>query len=262
MNGLFRRLARHVVGPEPVTARSMARLPFAPPPDMLPAEYAQRPAADAPPEIAAVAATVPGSRREDPGSARAAAAEAPTPPQVRTAAAAAVVKRVPPPTAREEDPLPSATRRPADPAAGPPSASALPPEPAGGRPGTGAIPAPDTGSVPIASALRPAAPAAGVETPAVASPPALIPDGAGARDHEIRASERLPHAAPGTPESRRTATSSSAPPDEPTEVHVHIGHIEVTAIQEAAPSGRRSPRSGPQPMSLQEYLAKRQRGRS
>jgi len=43
------------------------------------------------------------------------------------------------------------------------------------------------------------------------------------------------------------------------EVHVHIGRIEVTAIQEPAPRPRAA-REGPKPMSLDEYLTKR-RGR-
>ena len=45
---------------------------------------------------------------------------------------------------------------------------------------------------------------------------------------------------------------------QPNEVHVHIGRIEVIAVREppaAAPA--RVKRNGPQPMSLDEYLAKR-----
>jgi hypothetical protein len=45
---------------------------------------------------------------------------------------------------------------------------------------------------------------------------------------------------------------------EPSEVHIHIGRIEVTAVHEAAPP-RRLPAPRPSPMSLDAYLAKRGR---
>jgi hypothetical protein len=45
---------------------------------------------------------------------------------------------------------------------------------------------------------------------------------------------------------------------EPSEVHIHIGRIEVTAMHEAAPP-RRPPVPRPSPMSLDAYLAKRGR---
>jgi hypothetical protein len=45
---------------------------------------------------------------------------------------------------------------------------------------------------------------------------------------------------------------------EPSEVHIHIGRIEVTAMHEAAPP-RRPPAPRPPPMSLDAYLAKRGR---
>jgi hypothetical protein len=45
---------------------------------------------------------------------------------------------------------------------------------------------------------------------------------------------------------------------EPSEVHIHIGRIEVTAVHEAA-SPRRPPVPRPPPMSLDAYLAKRGR---
>jgi hypothetical protein len=49
--------------------------------------------------------------------------------------------------------------------------------------------------------------------------------------------------------------------EETTEVHVNIGRIEVTAIHEPAPSQPAAPRRNP-PMSLDDYLARRQGGRS
>ena len=45
---------------------------------------------------------------------------------------------------------------------------------------------------------------------------------------------------------------------EPSEVHIHIGRIEVTAVHEAAPP-RRPAAPRPPPTSLDAYLAKRGR---
>jgi len=45
----------------------------------------------------------------------------------------------------------------------------------------------------------------------------------------------------------------------PDEIHVHIGRIEVTAVQEA-PKPKARAQHGQAPMSLDDYLAKRQRG--
>ena len=44
--------------------------------------------------------------------------------------------------------------------------------------------------------------------------------------------------------------------EETTEVHVNIGRIEVTAVQEAPPPRRPAPRTA-KAMSLDEYLARR-----
>jgi len=46
---------------------------------------------------------------------------------------------------------------------------------------------------------------------------------------------------------------------ESTEVHVHIGRIEVTAVPESSPT-RPARRPRREPMSLDDYLAQRQRG--
>jgi hypothetical protein len=60
----------------------------------------------------------------------------------------------------------------------------------------------------------------------------------------------------------RQATAPAAPsaaklsPQQADEVHIHIGRIVVTAIQESAPS-KREARKGPAPLSLDDYLAKR-----
>lgn len=50
----------------------------------------------------------------------------------------------------------------------------------------------------------------------------------------------------------------AAKTEEPTEVHVHIGRIDVTAVAEPA-APRRRPAAAPALMSLDTYLAKRSR---
>jgi hypothetical protein len=84
-------------------------------------------------------------------------------------------------------------------------------------------------------------------TPARDSPP-LDPS---ATDGRVRAATGESRAALHAPLA--AASRSEAP----NEVHVHIGRIEVTAVREAPPAGRKRPRGRP-PMSLGEYLAKRQ----
>lgn len=44
------------------------------------------------------------------------------------------------------------------------------------------------------------------------------------------------------------------------DVHIHIGSVEVTAVQEPAPPRRRPVSAGQPPMTLDAYLAKRSRG--
>lgn len=53
-----------------------------------------------------------------------------------------------------------------------------------------------------------------------------------------------------------SASASALPAREPDEVHIHIGRIEVTAIQESRPASKPS-RKGAAPLSLDDYLARR-----
>ena len=59
--------------------------------------------------------------------------------------------------------------------------------------------------------------------------------------------------------SQGASSANAANGDDSTEVHIHIGRIDVTAVQEAPPPRRRAA-AAPPPMSLEGYLA--QRGRS
>jgi hypothetical protein len=63
------------------------------------------------------------------------------------------------------------------------------------------------------------------------------------------------------PPVRRGATpqgSTAAPGEDNTEVHIHIGRIDVTAVHETPAARRRAP-GAPAPMSLDGYLAKQGR---
>lgn len=76
------------------------------------------------------------------------------------------------------------------------------------------------------------------------------------------AAQRQPPAAPVSM-AGQVAWAAHPPPraataEEPTEVHVHIGRIDVTAVPEPA-APRRRPAGAPAPMSLDSYLARRSR---
>lgn len=76
------------------------------------------------------------------------------------------------------------------------------------------------------------------------------------------ATPRQPPAAPVSV-AGQAAWAAHPPPraakaEEPTEVHVHIGRIDVTAVPEPA-APRRRPAGAPAPMSLDSYLARRSR---
>jgi len=67
---------------------------------------------------------------------------------------------------------------------------------------------------------------------------------------------RLPSSAPPTVAAAQQARPG-APAEHTTEVHVSIGRIEIAAVHEA-PAPRRPAAPARQPMSLEDYLAKRQ----
>ena len=71
----------------------------------------------------------------------------------------------------------------------------------------------------------------------------------------------LPSLAPQQERSRQSLPAVENDPESSTEVHVHIGRIEVTALQ-STPAIKRPGKRGVQPMSLDDYLARRGRGES
>ena len=225
MTGLLHRLAQRATG-SAWTVRSDLRLPFG-------AEGLERLQGDASAPL--MQAPVAGAQAAvRPGSAAAAARDCPA----QALHAEAVWSQAPMPPARE----PAPTRA--------PLATAAPAQPseATGATGTGAARA---AAVPaIAAALqtparpRPTPPRGGAEpAPLLPSQPSTA--GQAAPLHEtVRgpAAFALRHHAP-----------QSAAADQETEVHIHIGRIEVTALHEApAPKARRRERTPP--VSLDAYL--------
>lgn len=112
--------------------------------------------------------------------------------------------------------------------------------------------------VPVELPLQPAAqpslpPATGSEVGAVLRLPERT------LDKLVLPLPLLPASPPGAapaPATSASASASALPAREPDEVHIHIGRIEVTAIQESRPAGKPS-RKGAAPLSLDDYLARR-----
>lgn len=118
---------------------------------------------------------------------------------------------------------------------------------------------------PLASLWRPAedrlrataVPAEVPDTLLPSLPPTLLP-GTGRPAPERQGSPvwRAPSALP--PRTAADPAPAQAPQGGETEVHIHIGRIEVTALQEA-PRPKAKPRDRAQPMSLDAYLEQRRK---
>lgn len=102
----------------------------------------------------------------------------------------------------------------------------------------------------------PAARAAASSRPEAAGPARLMP----AATPRPTPAATMPVAGQSAWSAYSTARSPAraAKAEEPTEVHVHIGRIDVTAVHEPA-APRRRPAGAPAPMSLDTYLARRSR---
>jgi hypothetical protein len=83
-------------------------------------------------------------------------------------------------------------------------------------------------------------------------------DAAASHRNEPQPTRLLPLAATTPPRTVASAIPAQRPgaTDDSTEVHIHIGRIDVTAVHEPPPR-RRAPVTGNAPMSLDAYLAKR-----
>ncbi|MGD8357353.1 MAG: hypothetical protein PVJ33_05935 [Lysobacterales bacterium] len=268
MTGLFRRLARHVVGQPPTAVHAMTSLPFVPSAESASVDDVKF-ATEAPSASGPVAASA---------SARAEAWTAPMALQSGTPVAPFTANRQATPSRSPTAPTthPAPTREFASTVAGrvklaqadiasdtPAPARAVDPPP---QALTDEKPLPAAQRLPaskrrtaIANGEKQASPSVDAASTDVPPPmlqwPPIGSDVAGTHPPnppQVRATHAV-----GDKQDNFSATAS---PDEPTEVHVHIGRIEVTALSKAPPA-RGSPRGGKSPMSLQEYLERRQRGR-
>lgn len=266
MSGLFLRLAAQATGQRGML-HSPARLPYQAPPERLeqafPAWPAMAPAAEravvqrqqaAAPESSAVRLPPPIGREESARQAmpRAAAKESALP-----------LPQSPAPAGRHGEPIPSEPslwpdaplRNPVDTAmptrsAAPESSAtvqaqaALQPSASVDEPRAelSRLPRAELHADGHSSAPRPELRAAQPVPAAVALPPPLLPANA-------------PHA-PSPQQSAAPQVAPAVSAHAPDEVHIHIGRIEVTAIQENKPASKAS-RKGTPPLSLDAYLARR-----
>jgi len=254
MTGLLRRLARQVVGPEPIKVHAIARLPFVAPPATIADEGAGQPHSETGVPSAAAPTNIYAWRagRGEPSDRPRETAETPDRPPAQANSMPADAQT--PARAAGELTGPTERRRSAVSA----DKTRVPALLLGKRPQTSPW---HTGL--DNTAMRVPAPREGVTAPTADPPPpatprpVVTPPGAAG-------GERPADSGAGQPrrrQTRRRATPSSSRPDEAAEVHVHIGRIEITAVQEAS-AGRRKPAAGAQPLSLNEYLKRRRRGRS
>jgi hypothetical protein len=231
MSGLFHRLAAQAIG-RGRAVHSAARLAYTPPPP-LPEQTAEE-AAPAlvrhqPPAMAAVRAAAPAPRQS-------------------TRQAQASPDNGTPVSQPTSSPIPRAAPkdRPGDPLDGrPTAASRRSPE----EPGSEAVlePLSTTAREQNPTIFRddPGEPIGAAPLMTLASP--LLPPHPAQRNG-------LERRHPEPPSLDRRASF-----EETTEVHVNIGRIEVTAVQEAPPPRRGPPRTS-KSMSLEEYLARRRGG--
>lgn len=252
MSGLLQRLARQVVGPAPLMARARIAPRFAQLGDAaLAGDAAGVTAGNAPQRAASTnppAQTVaPDAKRIGATTTSAARAADATAEGARVAHAADVPghdgMRDTPYTVLDAPRQFAAPPRLLPPRTATPPAAAMDAEPAH-------TPAAAAGTT--ASFLSPASDTHAMPAPLFA---------AGTDSHPPRGAFAGTISGPGQQPPNRQSLSARLPdtrsPDSaPNEVHVHIGRIEVTALQDAPAAKPRT--RGRQPMSLDEYLARRQ----
>jgi hypothetical protein len=241
VTGLFHRLARQVVGPEPLRARTAARLPFAAPPAV---EAPQTPRQ-------AVAAPAAGRIDSDPAAEGRRESVLPAPPPLMAPAAQ---RREDSPPQRDERRAAAevATAGHAAPVEGPEAEDAAPRAEAA-VPSLPTAPArgwdPPTGRAGSAVAGR------GRRAEPAATPPPV----AAGRPEPLLAEVSPPPAAVRRAQAPAADRASGAGRPDPPEVHVHIGRIEVTSVADPPPSRGPAVRRAPT-LSLEDYLAKRRSG--
>lgn len=262
MSGLFHRLAQQAVGSEPGRVHTVTRLPFVSPP-----ETGASPEGMAAPADDRTHTTISPST---PSASAARAADMPdaVPPDAnrRQAGARPATKGASRRTTTFDDPSSSSERQASEPVLSGSedvidhTLSSMLDESIPTSVVADSAATPDSAfssqaesrrraTVGSASAMSPGEGESDSRMPA----PIIAPIAAAGAEH---AATRRLVSAPGVRERGGWLPVSTAADGEATEVHVHIGRIEVTATQEAA-SPRRQPAAGPKPMSLDEYLARR-----
>ncbi|SDC50674.1 hypothetical protein SAMN05444679_103238 [Variovorax sp. CF079] len=233
MTGLLHRLAQRATG-NAWTVRSDVRLPFG-------ADGLDRPQDDTAPPL--MEAAVPEThaparpRPPEPASLVTAAQEQAVPPLVQSPAVAAQSGRAQPVEAEA-----AATRTPV--------ATTTPAQPPGapGTPGTAAVPA--TAMPAMASLHTPARPQS-KPPPRREEPAPLLPSQPSTAGHVAPLAQTV-----RGPAAFALRPAPQAAASQETEVHIHIGRIDVTALHEA-PRPKARPRERTQPVSLDAYLAAR-----
>jgi len=254
MNGLLRRLAHHAANPSLPVIHAMARLPYIPAPELLPvmdtgtlpaaavSARSTRSATDAvePPSAALPTASTSSMLTRMTHIAR----ETPS----HTGSPCSTAAITPPADSSDTDPSPPQLME-TQQSNNPPPGTLQTATPATDRADSGSrLTETTTLEQPDSTApLQQLADCHSTLYPVM--PDALLPP--------VVSPFTLPSPAdPMTPTPAMQQATETA-----TEVHVHIGRIEVTALQESA-SPKPAARSRRNPMSLDDYLAQRQPGRS
>lgn len=268
MSGPLRRIARQMSNAAAPRVQAMTRLPYASPPELLPdtssesdlrapAQPQAPPQApmqndsQAPPEApASPTYQHPGSRdfmaRTHTKTSRYSHAE-----QLTQAGPAARAPRSPKAAIAPPAPAPSMAAPQSSTAHSPAGAAAA------ANPNAGADAAPPA-SAPEVTIKPPGEPDKGPPRTPVhhlsAAPPPLLDPHSTAPSPQTSSQARI---APGMPSPGHPLPAPAAV-HATDEVHVHIGRIEVTALQDTPTVTPRRKPKGRQPMSLDDYLAKRQ----
>lgn len=238
MSGLLHRLAAEATGRTGPRLHSMARIPFVAPPSLNDADQTRRPEPGL--DTTPAAPGVPWTSDPSPLA---------EPPLLLPAPRLDAAVDHPPAPGNEtrfqleQELRPVAQPRPA---LGQPATPQAPPPASASRTGPG----PEQGPTPRTERARPP------EAPRRSLSDPLL-DASRSRHDGLRPGTRV---AVRPIRAAQSVQDSPARESETTEVHVHIGRIEVTAVQEAQPATPKRP-AARGPMSLEEYLNRRREER-
>ena len=238
MSSLFRRLAHQVIGPAPARVRARAGLRYQPASFETADEAVTPTAGNAPPvserPLSSLASPTPIP--DQPAGPGAVESESDTFDMPQTP------DPLPPITPEPGLPPPPATARSEQQATGSPAARRNESQARSGRQPSA------FGKLPSTRVSTPSAPSLADVLPDPLLPPV--------DDREVPVRTRPSRT---SPVEKSSGISGPAASSEPNEVHVHIGRIEVTASTEPA-AAKRPARRGTPPLSLDDYLARRERG--